>query len=141
MADDTLTPPPAQTPPDAIPEAGSPEARAQASEARAAPRRTGAEFVGLFVITALTLAFFLAVFFAFPGLDGGSSDKTARLDSSRNALRAQDSLDAAGLQRYDAVRDDSGAVRGYTMPIDTAMARLARTAGTAAGSDSLFPLR
>ena len=139
MADETSTPPPAQTPPDVIPEAGTSEAVAKADEARRSPRRTGKEFVALFGITFLTLMFFLAVFFFFPGLDGGTSEKAAQVDSVRTSLRQQDSLDAVALQQYNAMRDTSGTVRGYTIPIDSAMQAMVRISGDTARA--AMPLR
>jgi hypothetical protein len=139
MADDTPTPPPAQTPPGAIPEAGTPEARVAARRAQLAPPNRNRAFVAVFGITVLTLAFFLGVFFFFPGLDGGSSEKAAQIDSVRTSLRTRDSLDAAALERYNAVRDTGGAVRGYTIPIDSAMQDVVRTTGDSAGA--VLPLR
>ena len=127
--------------PEYTPEAGTPEAEAAARVAQASPPNRSSAFVAVFGITALTVAFFLAIFFVFPGLDGGSSTKAAQVDSVRTSLRAQDSLDVVALHRYNAVRDTAGAVQAYTMPIDSAMMQEAKASGRPVSADSVMPLR
>ncbi len=123
--------------PHSTPEARTPEASAAASHAQHAPVQQHSTFVAVFVISALTIAFFLAVFFAFTGFKD-SEAKQAQADSVRATLRAQDSLHAVALGRYNAVRDTAGAVQGYTMPIDSVMDAMATGADSAA---TTMPLR
>lgn len=112
-----------------------PEQRVHTGARTASAPITGhREFVWLIAAIVASTLGVLAAFIFFPGLDGLPEEVGQAQDSTRRALRAQQDTAAVRLTRYTA-RDSTG----FTIPIDTAIADVARADAGRTGTVTLLP--